>query len=134
MQIVRASSWSVVKTLAKGRLAAEFLLLQGGLYGWLLFHQPMSRQHEKVLCYACRDLKLDNTLLDRSNPPVIKICDFGFAKHFASPLEKTKSHLGFALSSFVYFWHQLAILSQYYILGQALICKSELQLDSNTLE
>lgn len=27
-----------------------------------------------------RDLKLDNTLLDNSSPPVIKICDFGFAK------------------------------------------------------
>lgn len=29
---------------------------------------------------AHRDLKLDNTLLDDSKPPVIKICDFGFAK------------------------------------------------------
>eukprot|EP00747_Dinoflagellata_sp_TGD_P138325 gnl/TRDRNA2_/TRDRNA2_175776_c0_seq1.p1 gnl/TRDRNA2_/TRDRNA2_175776_c0~~gnl/TRDRNA2_/TRDRNA2_175776_c0_seq1.p1 ORF type:complete len:447 (+),score=-37.16 gnl/TRDRNA2_/TRDRNA2_175776_c0_seq1:88-1428(+) len=27
-----------------------------------------------------RDLKLDNTLLDSSYPPLIKICDFGFAK------------------------------------------------------
>lgn len=29
---------------------------------------------------AHRDLKLDNTLLDGSDPPYIKICDFGFAK------------------------------------------------------
>jgi serine/threonine-protein kinase SRK2 len=29
---------------------------------------------------AHRDLKLDNTLLDESKPPFIKICDFGFAK------------------------------------------------------
>jgi hypothetical protein len=30
--------------------------------------------------FWCRDLKLDNTLLDGSSPPNIKICDFGFAK------------------------------------------------------
>lgn len=29
---------------------------------------------------AHRDLKLDNTLLDGTDPPIIKICDFGFAK------------------------------------------------------
>ena len=29
---------------------------------------------------SCRDLKLDNTLLDGSNPPLLKLCDFGFAK------------------------------------------------------
>lgn len=29
---------------------------------------------------AHRDLKLDNTLLDDSDPPRIKLCDFGFAK------------------------------------------------------
>lgn len=32
---------------------------------------------------AHRDLKLDNTLLDSSNPPKIKICDFGFAKDWS---------------------------------------------------
>lgn len=31
-------------------------------------------------CVAHRDLKLDNTLLDSGDPPVLKICDFGFAK------------------------------------------------------
>ena len=29
---------------------------------------------------AHRDLKLDNTLLTADNPPVIKLCDFGFAR------------------------------------------------------
>ena len=31
---------------------------------------------------SCRDLKLDNTLLDDSGPPRVKLCDFGFAKAF----------------------------------------------------
>lgn len=30
--------------------------------------------------HVCRDLKLDNTLLDDSDPPLLKLCDFGFAK------------------------------------------------------
>lgn len=30
--------------------------------------------------HVCRDLKLDNTLLDDSDPPMLKLCDFGFAK------------------------------------------------------
>lgn len=35
-----------------------------------------------------RDLKLDNTLLDGSNPPYIKICDFGFAKSWGDDAEQ----------------------------------------------
>lgn len=31
---------------------------------------------------AHRDLKLDNTLLDAHEPPWVKLCDFGFAKHW----------------------------------------------------
>ncbi|MEW5300496.1 MAG: hypothetical protein WDW36_003426 [Sanguina aurantia] len=31
---------------------------------------------------AHRDLKLDNTLLDEHTPPRLKLCDFGFAKHW----------------------------------------------------
>jgi len=31
-------------------------------------------------CVAHRDLKLDNTLLSSDSPPVLKLCDFGFAK------------------------------------------------------
>jgi serine/threonine-protein kinase SRK2 len=33
---------------------------------------------------CCRDLKLDNTILDHRNPPRLKLCDFGFAKAWAS--------------------------------------------------
>ena len=31
-------------------------------------------------CVTDRDLKLDNTLLSKDNPPLIKLCDFGFAR------------------------------------------------------
>jgi serine/threonine-protein kinase SRK2 len=34
---------------------------------------------------AHRDLKMDNTLLDDSDPPRIKLCDFGFARNWAGP-------------------------------------------------
>ena len=36
---------------------------------------------DEVPCCCCaRDLKLDNTLLTNTTPPMIKLCDFGFAK------------------------------------------------------
>jgi len=38
---------------------------------------------------AHRDLKLDNTLVDENDPPLVKICDFGFSKIFGS---KSKMH------------------------------------------
>eukprot|EP00884_Botryococcus_braunii_P019410 jgi/Botrbrau1/6152/Bobra.331_2s0042.1 len=43
---------------------------------------------------AHRDLKLDNTLLNGEQPTTIKICDFGFARHFAPQFERAFSHLG----------------------------------------
>lgn len=46
---------------------------------------------------AHRDLKLDNALLDDNDPPMLKICDFGFARYFGgahSKLERVNSHLG----------------------------------------
>ncbi|KAK9834291.1 hypothetical protein WJX81_004049 [Elliptochloris bilobata] len=45
---------------------------------------------------AHRDLKLDNTLLDDQKPPVLKLCDFGFAKSFRGGLERATSRLGTA--------------------------------------
>lgn len=30
---------------------------------------------------ASRDIKLENTLLDSSPRPLVKICDFGYSKH-----------------------------------------------------
>lgn len=47
---------------------------------------------------CCRDLKLDNTLMDGQKPPFLKICDFGFARHFDQKhgLDRSVSHIGCA--------------------------------------
>lgn len=47
-----------------------------------------------------RDLKLDNTLLDGSRPPRVKLCDFGFAKDF-EPGQNLLTNIGcdFAIRS-----------------------------------
>ena len=42
---------------------------------------------------GCRDLKLDNTLLDGARPPCIKICDFGFAKGWTAD-SNMYTHIG----------------------------------------
>eukprot|EP01025_Chloroclados_australasicus_P034876 TRINITY_DN3560_c2_g1_i1.p1 TRINITY_DN3560_c2_g1~~TRINITY_DN3560_c2_g1_i1.p1 ORF type:complete len:418 (+),score=50.04 TRINITY_DN3560_c2_g1_i1:200-1453(+) len=43
---------------------------------------------------AHRDLKLDNTLLDDSVPPLIKICDFGFAKNWGDAEDNCYTQIG----------------------------------------
>lgn len=43
---------------------------------------------------AHRDLKLDNTLLDSSDPPLVKLCDFGFAKSWESENANMMTHIG----------------------------------------
>jgi serine/threonine protein kinase len=53
------------------------------IHAWLL--EPVSASvpqgPDLVPCSCCaRDLKLDNTLLANGTPPMIKLCDFGFAK------------------------------------------------------
>ncbi|MCJ1461844.1 hypothetical protein MMC07_000443 [Pseudocyphellaria aurata] len=42
---------------------------------------------------AHRDLKLDNTLLSDDSPPLIKLCDFGFAKEWADDAQMF-THIG----------------------------------------
>ena len=45
---------------------------------------------------ACRrrDLKLDNTLLDSHKPPWVKLCDFGFAKHWMQTSNMNTMRIG----------------------------------------
>jgi len=49
------------------------LLVQNMLYITLILHILLQE-----ICH--RDLKLENTLLDGSPAPRVKICDFGFSK------------------------------------------------------
>lgn len=55
-----------------------FLSEDEARYFFKQFLQAVSYCHAHNVAH--RDLKLDNTLLDRSDPPIIKLCDFGFAK------------------------------------------------------
>lgn len=43
---------------------------------------------------AHRDLKLDNTLLDSHDPPYLKLCDFGFAKHWIADENMNTMRIG----------------------------------------
>ena len=49
---------------------------------------------QPLTAVACRDLKLDNTLLDGHYPPTIKICDFGFAKGWTAD-SNMYTHIGY---------------------------------------
>jgi serine/threonine protein kinase len=47
---------------------------------------------------GCRDIKLDNTLLDGEPEPTIKLCDFQFAKYWGWPqMTRMTTHLGTAV-------------------------------------
>jgi serine/threonine protein kinase len=46
-------------------------------------HNQSPTSNNNVLV-SCRDLKLDNTILDHRDPPRLKLCDFGFAKAWAA--------------------------------------------------
>lgn len=42
---------------------------------------PFPDLSENMQGVASRDIKLENTLLDSSPRPLVKICDFGYSKH-----------------------------------------------------
>ena len=56
-------------------------------------YAPSKPPFTRCFCLA-RDLKLDNTLLSDDQPPLIKLCDFGFAREWqADALMYT--HIGY---------------------------------------
>merc|ERR1711977_632976 len=61
-----------------GRAKGLYLDEDEALYFFRQFISAVEFCHNHRVMH--RDLKLDNTLLDGSEPPMIKICDFGFAK------------------------------------------------------
>lgn len=62
-------------------------------------HHPHPQQFVNAVnychkhCVAHRDLKLDNVLLDGSDPPVLKLTDFGFAKTWTG-VGRNTAHIG----------------------------------------
>ena len=44
-----------------------------------------------------RDLKLDNTLLSDDEPPLIKLCDFGFARQWEGQGAQMFTHIGYVI-------------------------------------
>jgi len=68
----------VAERWQRAQAAGLFLSEDEARYFFRQFVDAVSYCHGH--CVAHRDLKLDNTLLDASDPPVLKLCDFGFAK------------------------------------------------------
>ncbi len=62
----------------KAQALGLFLSEDEARYFFKQFLSAVKYCHSHLVAH--RDLKLDNTLLDSSHPPLIKICDFGFAK------------------------------------------------------
>ncbi len=56
--------------------------------------QDTSVVRRREFCYVQgivnRDIKLENTLLDGTKRPLLKICDFGYSKHEKDSLPKSK--------------------------------------------
>ncbi|KAK9916166.1 hypothetical protein WJX75_009636 [Coccomyxa subellipsoidea] len=59
-----------------------FLQEDEARYFFRQFIQAVEYCHTHFVAH--RDLKLDNTLLDMTKPPMLKLCDFGFAKTWES--------------------------------------------------
>ena len=80
--------------LAQGGDLFQYVKRRGGLREnearWF-FQQliiGMDYSHRKGV--VNRDIKLENTLLDGSKRPLVKICDFGYSKNLQDSLPKSK--------------------------------------------
>ncbi|KAF4352902.1 hypothetical protein G4B88_026364, partial [Cannabis sativa] len=68
--------YEIVKDIGSGNLGVARLVRDKGTRE--LFAVKFIERGQKQICH--RDLKLENTLLDGSTAPRVKICDFGYSK------------------------------------------------------
>jgi hypothetical protein len=83
----------------------------GRLLGLLSFIPALTLSVTHMLVSRCRDLKLDNTLLEACivGLPRIKICDFGFAKRWGAAGDQMHTAIGTP----VYMSPQVSTLSEW---------------------
>ncbi|KDD76995.1 protein kinase [Helicosporidium sp. ATCC 50920] len=75
----------IVMEYAAGGDMFEYVVCKGGLREsearWFFQQLIVAVDYIHRMGVANRDIKLENTLLDGSPRPLIKICDFGYSKH-----------------------------------------------------
>jgi serine/threonine-protein kinase SRK2 len=75
----------IVMEYAEGGDMFDYVLKRGGLRErearWFFQQLIVATDYIHQMELANRDIKLENTLLDLSPKPLIKLCDFGYSKH-----------------------------------------------------
>ena len=75
----------IVMEYAEGGDMFDYVLKRGGLREhearWFFQQLIVATDYIHQMGMANRDIKLENTLLDVSPKPLIKLCDFGYSKH-----------------------------------------------------
>lgn len=83
----------VMEYVAGGDMFA-YVKRRGGLEEdearWFFQQLVMALDYSHEIGVVNRDIKLENTLLDGSKRPLIKICDFGYSKNDKDSLPKSK--------------------------------------------
>ena len=72
------------------RLLVHVLCLSGFVVSFVKCGVLMGVCHDAVQGVVNRDIKLENTLLDGSKRPLLKICDFGYSKNDKDSVPKSK--------------------------------------------
>jgi serine/threonine-protein kinase SRK2 len=75
----------IVMEYAEGGDMFDYVLKRGGLREhearWFFQQVIVATDYVHQMGMANRDIKLENTLMDLSPKPLIKLCDFGYSKH-----------------------------------------------------